>query len=552
MLSYLIRQSRGLLFAASLASMLSGAGGVLLVAKINVALTADAAARAALAWSFGAVAVGAMVCHMVSSVLFERLSQRAQADTRRFIAGRVLETDYRRLEEIGGPRVQSALSEHSARVAEFFVSAPNILINAVIVTGCLVYMAMLSIPVFLVGLLVIALGSGGYHLANLRAIRHLDAASKEQDNLFGHFRALIEGAKELRLHRAKREVFRDEVLDHSIEQVRAQRALGMSIFMISASWGNFLVYAFIGLVLFVLVGDVPDRARVMTGFALVFLYMVAPLETLLLNLPRANLARVAAARIDEITREMPDDDGCQAAATPGEPKALASVSLEGVRHRYFHELSEEFFALGPIDLAFEPAQVTFLVGGNGSGKTTFAKLLVGLYAPEEGTVRLDGQVVRSTERDRYRQTFSTVFSDFHLFDRLLDIPSADLDTRGNRLIERLQLQHKVQLRGGAFTTRALSQGQRKRLALVVACLENRPFLVFDEWAADQDPAFKDVFYRELLPELRAQGKTVLVISHDDRYFPLADRLVRMENGQIVAIESPKRGGHAAAPAPVLA
>jgi putative ATP-binding cassette transporter len=539
-LSFLIRQSRGLLTAAALASILSGIGSVLLVAQINAALTADAAGRAALAWRFGAIAAGAMLCHMVSTVLFERLAQRAQADTRRFIAGHVLDTDFRRLEEIGAPRVQSALSEHATRVAEFFVSVPTILVNAVIVGGCLVYMAMLSWPVFLAGLVAIALGSAGYHLANLRAIRHLDAAAREQDRLFGHFRSLVEGAKELRLHRGKREVFRTEVLERSIEHVREQRALGMSIFLVSASWGNFLVYAFIGLVLFVLVGEVPDRARIMTGFALVFIYMVAPLETLLLNLPRANVARVAAARIDEITREMPGVAGNGSASVSEAGRAGTTVALEGVRHRYFHESSEEYFALGPLDIAFAPGQVTFLVGGNGSGKTSFAKLLVGLYAPEAGTVRLHGQVIHAADRDRYRQTFSTVFSDYHLFDRLLDLPSDELDARGNRLIERLQLQHKVQLRDGAFSTRALSQGQRKRLALVVACLEDRPFLVFDEWAADQDPAFKDVFYRELLPELRAQGKTVLVISHDDRYFALADRVVRMENGQISSVETPRR------------
>ncbi|SDM20561.1 putative ATP-binding cassette transporter [Franzmannia pantelleriensis] len=67
---------------------------------------------------------------------------------------------------------------------------------------------------------------------------------------------------------------------------------------------------------------------------------------------------------------------------------------------------------------------------------------------------------------------------------------------------------------------------------MVAYLEDRPFLVFDEWAADQDPLFKEVFYREVLPELKRMGKAVLVISHDDRYFPLADRLVRLESGKL--------------------
>lgn len=535
-LSYLIHQSRRLLIAAGLSSVVTGVCSVLLVTQINAALTAGGVAdRGALAWRFAAIAVAAMLSQMLASVLFERLSQRTHADLRRFISARVIGTDYRKLEEIGGPKVLSALTEHSAHVAEFFVSLPSILVSGIIVSGCLAYMAWLSWQVFLAAVLVIGLGSLGYHLAHLRAIRHLDVASKEQDRLFDHFRSLVDGAKELRLNAAKRARFSKDVLGDAIETVRRERAFGMSVFVVSAAWGNFLIYAFIGLVLFVLVGDVPDRARVMTGFALVFVYMVSPLENLLLTLPRANLAKVSGARIDEITRQL---EHTETETLEHVEPALTGLALQGVSHRYYHEGTDDLFTLGPVNLSFAPGQVTYLVGGNGSGKTSLAKLLVGLYKPEQGTIAFNGEAVDDTSRDRYRQTFSTIFSDFHLFDQLLGGAAADLDARGNRLIEKLHLQHKVQVKDGAFTTRALSQGQRKRLALVVAYLEDRPFLVFDEWAADQDPVFKEVFYRELLPELKALGKCVLVISHDDRYFHLADRLVRLEDGQVVAVEEP--------------
>jgi putative ATP-binding cassette transporter len=538
LLAYLIRQSRSLLIAAALASIACGVCSVLMVTQINAVLTAASFAESrSLAWAFAAAAVAAMLTRMASSVLAERLSQSAHADLRQFIAARVAASEFRKLEEIGGPRVHSALSEHSARVAEFFVSFPAILVNGVTVAGCLVYMAWLSWQVFLVAVLVIGLGSLGYHLAHVKAIRHLSAASREQDRLFDHFRSLVDGAKELRLNVAKRRRFTRDVLGASIETVRRERTFGMSLFSASVAWGNFLIYAFIGLVLFVLVGDVPDRARVMTGFALVFVYMVVPLDSLLLVLPRANLAKVSGDHIDDITRQLEAAGGvAQDTVAP----ALQSVELQGVAHRYYHEGTDDLFTLGPLNLAFEPGQVTYLVGGNGSGKTSLAKLLVGLYRPEQGAIVLNGETVDDANRDRYRQTFSAIFSDFHLFDQLLATASAELDAQGNALIAKLNLQHKVQVKDGAFTTRALSQGQRKRLALVVAYLEDRPFLLFDEWAADQDPVFKDVFYRELLPELKARGKAVLVISHDDRYFHLADRLIRMENGQVVAVDAPER------------
>jgi putative ATP-binding cassette transporter len=534
LLTYLIRQSRKLLIAATVASIASGVCSVLLLTQINAAVTAATTAeRMTLGWRFGFFALAAMLCSMVSSVLFQRLNQRAQADLRRFISARVLAADFRRLEEIGAARVQSALSEHSVRVAEFFVSYPAILVNAIIVSGCLLYLAWLSPGIFLAAVLAIGLGSVGYHLAHLRAIRHLDAASREQDRLFGHFRSLVDGAKELRLHAAKRARFFDEVLGQSIETVRRERTRGMSLFLLSTSWGNFLIYGFIGLVLFVLIGEVAERARIMTGFALVFVYMVSPLENLLVALPRANLAKASGARIDEITRQLEHTES-EAAGAP--PARLDSLVLKGVCHSYYHEGRDDVFTLGPVDMSFHPGEITFLVGGNGSGKTSLAKLLVGLYRPEQGAIVFNGERIDDAGRDRYRQAFSAVFSDFHLFEQMLHGASPALDEQGNALLAKLHLQHKVQVRDGAFTTRALSQGQRKRLALVVAYLEERPFLVFDEWAADQDPAFKDVFYRELLPQLRARGKSVLVISHDDRYFSLADRLIRMENGQVVALE----------------
>lgn len=527
MLKYLINQSRILLAGASLVSVFHGACSVFLVAQISSALTTAEQEGGTMALIFIATAVAVMFSYVGAAILFERLGQRAHAELRSFVARKVLAADYRSLETVGAARIQSALAEHCTRVAEFFVSFPVILMNAVIVAGCLLYMAWLSWQVFLLAIVIVGLGCVGYHLAHLRAIRHLNNASLEQDRLFSYFRSLTDGAKELRLNNKKRRAFYDDVLASSIETVRRERTFGMSVFVASGGWAQFLLYVFVGMVLFILVSDGPDRALIMTGYALIFVYMVGPLEALLLHIPRANLAKVSAERIEEITRAMTTlEVETDSPSSPG----LQSILLQGVLHRYYHEQSDEFFTLGPIDLDFRPGEITFLVGGNGSGKTTLAKLLVGLYPPEEGRIILNGDVVDDSTRDRYRQFFSTVFSDFHLFDRLLETGRADLDSEGNDLLAKLHLQHKVKVQNGAFSTLALSQGQRKRLALVVAYLENRPFFIFDEWAADQDPVFKEVFYRELLPELRAMGKAVLVISHDDRYFHLADRLVRMESG----------------------
>jgi putative ATP-binding cassette transporter len=199
-----------------------------------------------------------------------------------------------------------------------------------------------------------------------------------------------------------------------------------------------------------------------------------------------------------------------------------------------------------VDLTLHPGEALFLIGGNGSGKTTLAKLLIGLYAPEEGEIRLDGRLVTEETRDEYLQRFSVVFYDFFLFDRLFGVDPGHLRAHGGDYLARLQLDRKVRLEGDRLSTLDLSQGQRKRLALLAAYLEDRPIHVFDEWASDQDPTFKEVFYHQLLPELKARGKTVVVITHDDHYFDAADRIVKLEQGRVEYDEWPKTATGAAA------
>jgi putative ATP-binding cassette transporter len=196
------------------------------------------------------------------------------------------------------------------------------------------------------------------------------------------------------------------------------------------------------------------------------------------------------------------------------------------------ELPTDEFQLGPVNLTLTPGELIFLIGGNGSGKATLVKLLMGLYEPESGEIRVDNKPVTMADRDDYRQQFSAVFYDFYLFERLFGIEAKDIDDESQKYLDLLQLSHKLTVRNGNLSTIDLSQGQRKRVALLNAYLEDRPIYIFDEWAADQDPQFKQIFYYELVPELKSRGKTVIVISHDDRYYGLADRLITLESGTV--------------------
>jgi putative ATP-binding cassette transporter len=305
------------------------------------------------------------------------------------------------------------------------------------------------------------------------------------------------------------------------------------LYAAAASWGSFILLAFIGITVFVLARLYPVSLHVASGYAMVFLYMITPIEALLSAIPSVSSARVALERIEQINADLPVERAD--AATDAAASSFTSIALDGATHRYFREKENEVFTLGPIDLSFHPGEIVYLIGGNGSGKTTLAKMLVGLYKPESGRILLNGKTVDEGAWDIYRQHFSVVFSDFFLFDSLLGMRDANLDDKAHDYLKHLQLDHKVSIKDAAFSTLDLSQGQRKRLALLVAYLEDRPFYVFDEWAADQDPLFRDVFYQQLLPELKAKGKTVLVITHDDRYFHLADRYIKLDYGQIVEV-----------------
>jgi putative ATP-binding cassette transporter len=192
------------------------------------------------------------------------------------------------------------------------------------------------------------------------------------------------------------------------------------------------------------------------------------------------------------------------------------------------------FTLGPLDLTLRAGELVFVVGGNGSGKTTLLKLLAGLYEPEDGRLLWNGTPVTAANQAAYRQNFSVVFAEPYLFAHLLGLSDGTIDAQARTYLARLRLAHVVGVANGELSKTALSHGQRKRLALLTAYLEDRPVYLFDEWAASQDPEFRAVFYHQLLPELKARGKLVVVITHDDRYFDVADRLLTLDFGQLVA------------------
>ncbi|HYP01401.1 MAG TPA: cyclic peptide export ABC transporter [Pyrinomonadaceae bacterium] len=534
LLSLLLNSSRRAVVVAALAGVLSGIASTGLIAFIHTAVSRTQSPTALLVWGFAALCAGKFITAIVSELLLIRLSQRASFDLRMHLSRRIAATPLRRLEELGAHRLLASLTDDVLSITNGFILIPILLVNIAIVVGCLIYLGWLSWIVLLVVALMMAAGIVSYQLPVGRAMRHLQHVREEQDALLKHFRALIEGVKELKLHPERREEFLSVSLTSTADALKRHFVTGMSVYAVAGNWGHILFLVFIGLLLFALPNVVPVDAPTLTGYVLTILYLMSPLEAVLFQLPTVGRAQVALRAIRALGMSLSGDaeeEDAHAAADETRFK-WSSLELAGVTHSYRNEQDNRSFQLGPIDFRCAPGELIFITGGNGSGKTTLVKLLTGLYTPEAGEIRLDGAPVTDRNQTFYRRHFSAVFSDFYVFESLLGLGAPDLDARAHDYLVRLQLDRKVQISDGKLSTVDLSQGQRKRLALLTAYLEDRPIYVFDEWAADQDPVFKEIFYLQLLPELKARGKTVLVISHDDRYYHVADRIIKLNYGQV--------------------
>ena len=530
LISLLLRTSPIAMAVAIMAGGLSGGGSARLVALVNEVIAGRQATTASFFWGFLGLLAVVLVAGYLSQLLLIRLGQGALLNLRLRLARQMLDCPLRQLEDMGSHRLFASLTADVETIASAFTVVPFLCIDLAIVGGSLLYLGWLSVPLLLVMVAFLLLATVTYQLIAQRARRFLVTARNEQDRLFKHLRSLIHGIKELKLHQQRRQVFLTDELQQTAATYRRFNVLGMVIFAGAASWGQLIFFAIISVFLFVVPQFSTLDRTLLSSYVLTVIYLNGPLENLMRRLPILSRASVALDKVESF--------GCMLNQS-SEPPSIESLStswhhleLKNVIHRYDRVADTPPFTVGPINLVFTRPEVVFLIGGNGSGKSTLAKLITGLYPPSSGQITLDDNNIIDANREAYRQQFSSIFADFYLFDRLLALDSPQQIEQANAYLMALQLDHKVHIQDGQLSDIDLSQGQRKRLALLTAYLEDRPVYLFDEWAADQDPHFKTVFYTQILPELKRRKKLILAITHDDKYFHLADRILKLENGQI--------------------
>ena len=349
--------------------------------------------------------------------------------------------------------------------------------------------------------------------------------------LFGD---LLSGFKEVKLNRARSEAIQKDLTAKARRAHMPRQKVNQStVDGLQFSIGIF--YLLIAVLVFVLPEIWPSHEDTVEQTLSTVLFLMGPLTMLATTLPMLARAEATVVGLYALEGEINAHGSGATRSEPvvsHSPNAFDQLALQASTFYYCDPSGEVTFQCGPIDLQLNRGDLIFITGGNGSGKSTLLKMLTGLYEPLEGYLFLDGRRVDASLREQWCEMFAIVFTDFHLFDRLYGMEHVD-PAEVQHWLQVMGLEHKTRFQDGRFTQTSLSTGQRKRLAFIVAVLRKKPICVFDEVAADQDPDFRRRFYRELLPELRLRGITIIVVSHDDAYFDCADRLIRLQDGRIV-------------------
>ncbi|MDO8052398.1 cyclic peptide export ABC transporter [Janthinobacterium sp. SUN211] len=468
-------------------------------------------------------------------ITMTRVSMAATSELRIQMYYRIAHAPLAAIEKIGLPRLVTAIASDMPAVVTGAQTAQTMLIDMVTLIGMLSFLAYVHTAVFWFVLKCIIFGVLSYQLIFVFADRYFFRVAKINDSLQRSVHGLMHGFKELKLSDDKRHAyFKQALLATESELLAAQRP-GNNIHSAAANYGLMLNFLFLGSIAFIFVSYHSLSAQSLSSIMMVMLYISMPIGSVTSKIPGFTYAKVAIGRVNALLAELPQEPVAQEAY---QARAWDSVRFEHVV--YEHEGEEGAgFAVGPINLEFCKGEITFIVGGNGSGKSTLSKLLTLHYHASGGAIYFGGQRITNENMNSYRQSICAIYSDYYLFDRILAAGhDQDKEEKVEYYLKQLGLDKKVNYHDGRFSTLSLSDGQRRRMALVAAFVEDRELYLFDEWAADQDPSFKDIFYREILPSLKAKGKAVVVISHDDRYFDVADKLIVMCEGQLQSSNRP--------------
>lgn len=439
------------------------------------------------------------------------------------------------IEAIGRSRIVAAITSDTAILTQASNMLSFSIQGAVLVFFVAIYVAFLSLAAIVTTILVIGVAGVIFHYKNRRLAAEKQKSAEWEGRLFDRLTDFLDGFKEVRLNAARSMDLFEDASEVSRTAANIKINSQAETFKLIVT-SQISMYVLIGAVVFV----APQFSEALGGLTLTktttaLMFIVGACFGLVQSIPILLNANAAADRIEQLEIELQATASALDAAGSAAPSRFDAIEMTGIQFRYVDKFSEATFKIGPIDFSLHPGELVFITGGNGSGKSTFLRVLAGLYPPDSGQIRLNGQQINDETRDMYRSLMSAIFFDYHLFGKLYGIPDPE-PAEVDQLLRQFRLDTKTGVTNGEFRTLDLSGGQRRRLALIVSLLEKRPILLLDEWTAEQDPEFRRKFYDELLPDLMRAGATVVVITHDDRYLNelhLPARRIHMDEGRIV-------------------
>jgi putative ATP-binding cassette transporter len=458
-------------------------------------------------------------------------------DMRMKLVEKIFYTSYQKFEKLDRGRVFATLNDDTGQIGNSANVFVQLVTSFITIICAFVYLATIAFWATVVTLIVIGMVATLYGVVSQKAQVYLEEARDTRNVYMGLLNGLLDGFKELSIRFNKKMEYKKDISE-SCDEFRIKSSIALVKFVNAFLIGESLLIVILGSVGFGIPRLFPGVSNVtLMGFIMVLLYLIGPINGILNSIPQLIQLKVSWNRVKEFIDDIP------ANLKPAEIKSLEqnvtaidSIKARGLVFEYRENDEDEnlSFSIGPMDLEAKKGEIIFVIGGNGSGKTTLAKLLTGLYFPNKGEIKVNGKVVNSYQLGEY---YSAVFGDYHLFEKLYDVDLDGKEEKIQKYLKLLNLEEKVKLEDNAFSTIDLSGGQRKRLALLQCYLEDSPVYLFDEIAADQDPEFRKFFYRELLPEMKKSGKIIIAITHDDHYFDVADKVIKMDMGRIDIVQN---------------
>lgn len=471
--------------------------------------------------------IGLFITSFASQCVLSLTGTQAVANIRSSLSEKFLKQPFEQLMAMKKGYATGTLISDVTRIASMLLMAPLMIFNILVLVFCLAYLATISLSLFwvLCIFLIVAIGTSAFILG--KAQKHFTQMRSAEDKLFEGFRAIEDAKRELSNDDRRVDFFMSSEITPSIELTQKKDLHAQLWWNFSGSWSTAMI--FIALLAIIYSGStwLALSSEVLLQFVIVTLYMTGPIAFIVNSNQAIARGLTSVRRINSLNLAAP-----RKLNYFSRPQDWKVIELKDVTYQYKSEGTQ--FNFGPFSYQFERGKCYFVVGGNGSGKSTLAQLLTGLIPPDTGGINVDNIAISEQDKHLYRALSSSVFFDVYLFKFFLNSEAELADDDDIKLLANmLNINHKLKIKNGRIESDRLSQGQRKRIALMQSLLQDKDILLFDEVAADQDPEFKHFFYHSLLPDLKRKGKTLIVISHDDRYFDCADSLLKMEDGKLI-------------------